>query len=237
MFGFTVLWLEFAGLVVIATVVMAALLREPKRDTAQQRAEDVAPVAAKPCYRELFIRDTILFFVGLTAFNLCILAVIAFMPTILQMRGIESTMSGFISTLPMLIALVSCPLIGMLADRVGSPKALLAAGMAFFGPCVFLVYTQTGVLMWAAAIIMGIMALGTAGLILSLYTRILPRLELAPIAMGVSVSIQGIGQFLGTFLVQLLLGPEFLNVALAGVVVMLIGLAGAASFGFCRMRR
>ena len=279
LYGFTALWLMFAGLVVVATTTMAVLLREPKEEksdsslvtldsiqglegdlqvacvcptmslspdgekgTEQQGRDDasahqIPDVTTKPRYRELLTKNIIFFFIGLTSFNLCILAAITFLPTILQMRGVEATMSGFISTLPMLISIVACPLIGIIADRIGSPKGLLVFGMSFFGPCVYLMYTQTGALMWTGAALMGIMALGSGGMIMSLFTRIMPRLELAPIAIGLSVTIQGVGQFLGTFVVQLLLGPEFLNVTLAGVVIMLFGLIGAASFGFCRMLR
>ena len=44
--------------------------------------------------------------------------------------------------------------------------------------------------------------------------------------MGLMVTVQGVGQFLGTFLVQMLLGPSLDHWFLAGGVLMGLGLAG-----------
>ena len=69
---------------------------------------------------------------------------------------------------------------------------------------------------------------------LSGYTKILPRPELASIAMGVMITVQGIGQFLGTFLVQGLLGPDLLNWFFAGAVIMVLGFVGTAALALIR---
>ena len=66
------------------------------------------------------------------------------------------------------------------------------------------------------------------------YTKILARPELASIAMGVMICVQGIGQFLGTFLVQALLGPDLLNWFFAGAVIMVLGLAGAGALALIK---
>ena len=69
---------------------------------------------------------------------------------------------------------------------------------------------------------------------LSGFTKILPRPELASIGMGLMITVQGIGQFLGTFLVQGLLGPDLLNWFFAGSVIMVLGFAGTAALALIR---
>ena len=54
--------------------------------------------------------------------------------------------------------------------------------------------------------------------------------------MGLMVTVQGVGQFLGTFLVQMLLGPSLDHWFLAGGVLMGLGLAGTILLALCRMR-
>ena len=169
-------------------------------------------------------------------FNICLLAILAFVPTILQMQGFDPTFSGFVSTVPMLLSIVSSPLFGALSDVWGRCKPLLVAAMFVMGPCTCALYTDTGPLMWVAVAVMGLVGMGGVGLFLSGYVKLLPRPELASIGMGVMVLVQGIGQFLGTFFVQILLGPDLAHWGFAGGVLLTFGLAGTAALVLCRMR-
>ena len=87
------------------------------------------------CIRDRVRRDTLLFFAGFAAFNVCLLAVLTYVPTILQMQGFDPTLSGLISTAPMLLSVVSSPLFGAVSDRLGRTKPLLVASMLVMGPC------------------------------------------------------------------------------------------------------
>lgn len=254
-FGFGGTWILFAGFAAFAAVLVAVFVRMPRiqasghedsgrsvapfrKDAAlsgAQRAE-APPGASKPRYRELFTRDIVLLFTGLASFNICLLAILAFVPTILQMQGFDPTVSGFISTAPMLLSVVSSPLFGAVSDRLGRSKPLLVASMLVMGPCTFALYVDTGVLMWCAVALMGFVGMGSVGLFLSAYAKILPRPELASIGMGVLVLVQGVGQFLGTFLVQALLGPSLTEWAFAGGVLMVLGFAGSFALFLCRIR-
>lgn len=104
------------------------------------------------------------------------------------------------------------------------------------GPCTFLMYTNTGVLLWAAVLVMGLVGMGGVGMFLSGFTKLLPRPELASIGMGVMVTVQGLGQFLGTFLVQALLGPALANWVFAGSILMILGFLGTGALLLCRMK-
>lgn len=228
--GFSGLWIGFAAVAAVAAVVELLLIREPAVAAPQQGA---AP-EEKPRYREVINRDVLLFFVGFAVFNICLLSILAFVPTILQMQGFDPTLSGFISTAPMLMSILSSPLFGIIADKIGRYKPLLVLAMVVMGPCTFIMYTNTGLLLWVAVVVMGLIGMGGVGMFLSGFTKILPRPELASIGMGLMITVQGIGQFLGTFLVQGLLGPDLLNWFFAGGVIMVLGFAGTAALALIR---
>lgn len=236
--GFAGLWSAYALVAVAAAAVVAVAIKVPAAPGAPiAPAAPAAPApAARPRYRELCTKNIALFFVGFAIFNICLLAILTFVPTILQMQGFDPTLSGFISTAPMLLSIVASPLFGALSDKTGRRKPLLIASMLVMGPCTFVLYTNTGALLWVAVALMGLVGMGGVGLFLSGYLAILPRPELASIAMGVLVLVQATGQFLGTFLVQALLGPALENWVFAGGVIMALGLAGTAALALCRMK-
>lgn len=256
--GLTSLWLFYCALVVIATVIMCICVRDPFKKGSPVAPEDavnasegasgvaqsgVAPsnaaglhIGSKPSYRELLTKDVLLFFCGFIAFNICLLAVLSLVPSILQMRGMDVSLSGFVSTLPMIISVASSPFFGMLSDKTGKTKWLLVFCLFFLGPCTFVLYNFEGAVMWVGAVVMGVIGMGTTGLMITAFMKVISRPELATIGMGVLICVQGIGQFLGTFLVQGLLGPSFENTLLAGSVVMVIGLVGTLCTALCRMR-
>lgn len=256
--GLTSLWLFYCALVVIATVIMCICVRDPFKKGSPVAPEDavnasegasgvaqsgVAPsnaaglhIGSKPSYRELLTKDVLLFFCGFIAFNICLLAVLSLVPSILQMRGMDVSLSGFVSTLPMIISVASSPFFGMLSDKTGKTKWLLVFCLFFLGPCTFVLYNFEGAVMWVGAVVMGVIGMGTTGLMITAFMKVISRPELATIGMGVLICVQGIGQFLGTFLVQGLLGPSFENTLLAGSVVMVIGLVGTLCTALCKIR-
>ena len=243
--GLTSLWLFYCALVVIATVIMCICVRDPFKNASSAALEDAVAMpgevagsqaGSKPSYRELLTKDVLLFFCGFIAFNICLLAVLSLVPSILQTRGMDVSLSGFVSTLPMIISVASSPLFGMLSDKTGKTKWLLVFCLFFLGPCTFVLYNFEGAVMWIGAVVMGVIGMGTTGLMITAFMKVISRPELATIGMGVLICVQGIGQFLGTFLVQGLLGPSFENTLLAGSVVMVIGLVGTLCTALCKMR-
>lgn len=193
-------------------------------------------VPVKPRYRDIFSKDMFLFFGAFVVYNICMLAILAFVPTILQMQGFDPTLSGIISTAPMLLSIISSPLFGVISDRIGRNKPLLIIAMFVMGPCTFLLYTQTGPLLWVGVFAMGLLGMGGIGQYLSGFTKLLPSPELASVGMGVLVTFQGVGQFLGTFFVQMLLGPQLTEWWFAGIVLMFLGFAGTALIAICKLR-
>lgn len=239
--GFRGVWIAYAVVAVVAAVVVAVVVRMPRDEDLFQAIEDAAagqpaPVSGLAAYKEIFTKNIALFFVGFAIFNICLLSILAFVPTILQMQDFDPTLSGFISTAPMLCSILSSPLFGVISDKIGRVKPLLCLAMLVMGPCTFLMFNYTNALMWVAVALMGLIGMGGVGMFLSAFTKLLPRPELGSIGMGVMVCIQGVGQFLGTFLVQMLLGPDLTNWMFAGLVIMVLGFVGTASLALIKMR-
>lgn len=229
LWGMSVLWLVYAAIVVVAAILMLAIVKKPNSAADQQDGG-----AAR--FGRLFTRDMLLYFVGFIAFNVCLLAVLSYVPTILQNRGMDATASGLVSTLPMILSLVSSPFFGRVSDKTGKTKRLLVLTVAFLGPCAFVLYVSSGAVMWGAAVVMGLVGMGSTGLMILGLMKVLPDPSLKTIGMGALITVQGIGQFLGTFLVQLLLGPAFDNVYIAGAGVLAIGIVGTVCLAACRFR-
>ena len=95
---------------------------------------------------------------------------------------------------------------------------------------------QTCALPISGVLLMGLVGMGAVAMFLTAYSKLLPRPDLASIGMGVLVLFQGLGQFLGTFFVQMLLGPTLDNWMFAGLVLMGLGLIGTGFLLMCKMR-
>ena len=52
---------------------------------------------------------------------------------------------------------------------------------------------------------------GSTGLLIAAFMRVLPDHRLASVGMGVLITIQGVGQYMGSALVQVLLGPQLIR--------------------------
>ncbi len=231
--GFAGVWVIYAAAAVVFAIVVAVIVKNPGE--ALEGAAD-APTEGKVGYGELVKPNILLFFAAFLVFNMTLMAVLSFGPTFLQQQGVDPTLSGFISTLPMLLAVISSPLFGALSDKLGRCKPLYLAAMLVMGPCTLLLLTQTGPLMWVGAIVMGLVGLGGPVMCLTSYINVLGRPELMSIGMGVLMLVQSLGQFLGTWLVPLLLGPDVSSWMLTGIVMCVIGFAGTAALALCKFR-
>ena len=232
--GFVGVWVIYAALAVVFAIGVAVIVKSPGK--ALEEATEAAAVEEKVSYSELIKPNILLFFVAFLVFNLTLMAVLNFGPTFLQQQGIDPTLSGFISTLPMLLAVISSPLFGTMSDKIGRCKPLYLAALFVMGPCTFLLLTQTGPLMWVGAIVMGLVGLGGPVMCLTSYINVLGRPELMSIGMGVLMLVQSLGQFLGSWLTPILLGPDMSAWMFAGIVMCVIGFVGTAALAFCKFK-
>lgn len=264
--GFVGVWVVYAGAAVVFAAVVAFAVKDPGKaleETAAAAASDSSESSAssgfavpgesdepvesagsvasaaeeeKVSYLELVKPNILLFYTAFLVFNMTLLAVLGFAPTFMQMQGVDPTLSGFISTLPMLLAVVSSPLFGSLSDKLGRCKPLYLASLAVMGPCTLLLLTQTGPLMWVGAVVMGLVGLGGPVMCLTSYMHVLGRPELMSIGMGVLMLVQSLGQFLGTWLTPLLLGADMSGWMFAGTVMCVLGFVGTAALAFCKFK-
>ena len=240
--GFRGLCLAYAGLAALSGVVLQVAVKVPQDDAAGGLVDECVPSAttsrcpklAEGRLRVFLARDTWCFLVSFALFQMLLLGVLSFAPTAMQQRGVGVVESGFASTLPMLLAIVSSLAFGRLSDRFGRNKPLYLAGMLAMAPCTWLLLTTTGPVMWVAAVVMGLFAMGAPTVVVAAYPRVLGKPGLLGVGMGVLLLVQSLGQFLGSFVPSLLLGPDLTQWALCGAVLCAAGLAGAALVAACR---
>jgi MFS family permease len=230
MTGFVGVWVIYAAAAVVFALIVMIFVKEPGKALGESIRDANEAVAQEPTvkvsYAALFKPNILIFLVGWALFNMVLLAMLAFSPTFMQMEGLDATLSGFVSTLPMLLAVISSPLFGALADKTGKLKVLISVAMVVMGPCAFVLLTNTGPLMWVAAVVMGIVGLGAPVMFITCFTTVIGKPELMAIAMGFFMLIQSLGQFLGTAVTPLLLGTNLTGWTITGIVVMILGFAG-----------
>lgn len=230
-FGFVGVWVVYA----IFAVIFAALVAFFVKFNDVVDAVETAPekeIEEKVSYAEFLKPNTLFYLLGFLFFNLVLMTVLAFSPVWMQEQHIDPTLSGFISTLPMLLAVISSPLFGSLSDKLGRCKPLYLVAMFAMGPCAFLMLSGSGVLLWIGAIIMGLLGLGGPVMCLTAYGNVLGKPALIAIGMGVLMLIQSLGQFLGTFLAPMLLGAG--GWMTLGIAMFVFGLLGTACLAACR---
>ena len=143
------------GAVPVSYTHLDVYKRQPQDDAAGGLVDECVPSAttsrcpklAEGRLRVFLARDTWCFLVPFALFQMLLLGVLSFAPTAMQQRGVGVVESGFASTLPMLLAIVSSLAFGRLSDRFGRNKPLYLAGMLAMAPCTWLLLTTTGPVM------------------------------------------------------------------------------------------
>lgn len=198
---------------------------------AKRAPQDAALPRAR--VRDLFTRDLLLILGGFLMFNMVLISMLTYSPTFLQGEGMDPTLSGFASTLPMLLAVVTSPLFGVLADKTGRIKLLQVVSMLAMGPCACVLLTTASPALWVAAVVMGLVGLGAPTMFLITYPLSVSKVELMPIAMGLLVMVQSLGQFLGALVAPMVLAGGWMAL---GLFVMVLGLVGTGLLALARMK-
>lgn len=237
--GFSGVWIVYAVFALIAALIFAFYIKVPGRSVGIVEAYDEAAAQAdKGSYKEFLKKDILLFLIAFVCMNMVMLALLGLLPSVLQLpeKGFSMSLAGFATTLASLLALVSSPVFGAIADKIGRVKPLLVITLFVLGPCLFVMYTQTGAAFWVATCVLGLIGFGCMGLLIAAWMQLIPRPELVAKGMGLLTIVQCIGQFLGTFFIQLMLGPTYENYLLAGIVLTIIGLLGTGAIALSRLR-
>ena len=239
--GYVGLWVAYAVLTAASGVAVALYVKIPAHVPAAQAEQQMADGSAQTQngerpWKVFFKPNTWLFFFPFAVFQMVLLTILSYAPTSLQQQGMSPALSGVVSTLPMLLAVISSIAFGAISDRLGRGKPLVLIGMLVLGPCCFVMLNFSGISMWAALVVMGLVAMGTPTVFVAAYPTVLGKPELMSVGMGVLLLMQSLGQFLGTFVSSALLGPAIDQWVLCGAVTCALALVATASVALCKFR-
>lgn len=232
--GLTGTWLLYAAVVVVAAIVLAVFVRVPSQKP--MTAAELEPKPTLADYLKLMRPQALLYFYAYLVFNIEILAVLSYTPTMLQGQGIDASLSGFAASLPGLLAAVSSPVIGKIIDRTGKTKPYYLIGLAVSAPATLLMLTQAGPLLWIGAFAIGLIGYAIPVCTLTSLPQIAGSKELLPTAMGVLMLVQCFGEFLGSLVTPMLLGSSGTDWMFCGIVMCIVGITGAIALLFVKFK-
>ena len=230
--GFAGLWIAYAAFMALSTIVFMVYVRFPHQE--QEGALPESKTATRSSFVSLygvfFKPNTLLFFLGFAAFQILLLSVLTYAPTALQQRGMSPAMSGFVSTLPQLISIVTAIAFGAIADAIHRTKPLVIIGMIAMAICAPAALVTDAPVLWAILVAMGLLAMGVPTVVMAAYPTLLADPSKLTVGMGVMMLVQSLGQFLGSLIPSIVLGPGLNNWTACSTVLFVLGLAATACF-------
>lgn len=230
--GFAGLWIAYAAFMALSTIVFMVYVRFPRQEQEGAFPESKAATRSSSVsiYGVFFKPNTLLFFLGFAAFQILLLSVLTYAPTALQQRGMSPAMSGFVSTLPQLISIVTAIAFGAIADAIHRTKPLVIIGMIAMAICAPAALVTDTPVLWAILVAMGLLAMGVPTVVMAAYPKLLADPSKLTVGMGVMMLVQSLGQFLGSLIPSIVLGPDLSNWTVCSIVLFLLGLAATACF-------
>ena len=230
--GFAGLWIAYAAFMALSTIVFMVYVRFPRQEQEGAFPESKAATRSSSVsiYDVFFKPNTLLFFLGFAAFQILLLSVLTYAPTALQQRGMSPAMSGFVSTLPQLISIVTAIAFGAIADAIHRTKPLVIIGMIAMAICAPAALVTDAPVLWAILVVMGLLAMGVPTVVMAAYPKLLADPSKLTVGMGVMMLVQSLGQFLGSLIPSIVLGPDLSNWTVCSIVLFLLGLAATACF-------
>ena len=230
--GFAGLWIAYAAFMALSTSVFMVYVWFPRQEQEGAFPESKAATRSSSVsiYGVFFKPNTLLFFLGFAAFQILLLSVLTYAPTALQQRGMSPAMSGFVSTLPQLISIVTAIAFGAIADAIHRTKPLVIIGMIAMAICAPAALVTDTPVLWAILVAMGLLAMGVPTVVMAAYPKLLADPSKLTVGMGVMMLVQSLGQFLGSLIPSIVLGPDLSNWTVCSIVLFLLGLAATACF-------
>lgn len=229
-------WLLYAAIVAAAALIMAILVKDKPVVVGEGGQSEGDASAGLADYLYFLKPQSLLFFFAYLVFNIEILAVLSYAPTFLQQQGMNASLSGFAASLPGLLAIVSSLAFGKIIDKTGKTKLIYVVALAASAPSTMLMLTQSGPLLWVGAVGVGLIGYGIPVACLTALPQIAGTKEMMPAAMGIFTLVQCLGEFLGSLVTPMLLGPGMDQWAFCGVVMLVVGLLGAVAMALCRIK-
>lgn len=175
-----------------------------------------------------------LFMIAWLSFNLLNFAIMSYGPTYLQGVGFDASISGFVTTIPMLLSLLTGPIGGAIIDRTHCPKQMLVLALLVNVLTTVLLFTQRGFLVWVAVVIMGLLATLTFVATLSSVADVIKDKSAYTVAISVYMFVQCGGELLASFVAPVLLGSNLDNWPALTIACGVAGLVGLLSAVFTK---
>lgn len=168
-------------------------------------------------------------------FNAASIAIGTFLPTFLvSMRGYSLGLAAFVTSLSTMVCLLSCPVGGLLSDRLGTRKWVYTVPFAIAAVMWLFPFTITGWLIPAYTIALGLIS----GPVATATFAAVPETMKRPQLVGIGMAIVMLGQNLGMFVGPAVFGKlaESVGWATAGYMLIPISILGIVAGWLVKVR-
>lgn len=225
--GFSVTWILYGVVMCIATLLLFFIFKDIK--TVKEADDGLRRNPASPASIALFM-------VSFMLFCLMQIAILNYFPICLQLRfGMDSSLAGFLATLPSLIAVPFSILCGSLSDKHGTYKYVYIVTMIIFTPAVAMIFAFDGALFFVGYALVCIGLAAPAVNTVAVFE--LFRSRNSGIGMAVLIGISCLGQSVGNIVVSALLGNDFTGWIPASIFLLVCGVAACVCVAFARSKR
>jgi MFS family permease len=233
--GWQAVWWLGAAFAVLALVLYAVFFRNPGAGEVAGSEETRASAALPSMRKAMANRHIWLLSLEFLCFNVVALGINTFYPTFLnQERGYSLTSAAFIASLVMVGTLFSAPLGGVMSDRIGSRKKMIAIPALALAVTLFFPFSVSGWLIPALMLIMGLVS----GPIPTSSFAAVPEVMALPQLAGIGMAVLALGQNLGMFIGPWAFGKfvETMSWAAAGYLMIPVCLAGIVAILLVKVR-
>lgn len=195
--GWRAVWWLAAGLTAAAMLIFGLFIRRPP----QLMPAGAQPAAQPPLAQTLANRNIWLLSAAFMCFNLALVSFATYFPTFLNtVRGYDLGTAGFIASISNMVTLVSAPLAGLLSDRLGTRRKMIALPFLVVGVMILLPFQVAGAWIVVSLVLMAVVAGAIPTATFAAAPEVMPRPELAGLGLAVILIGQNLGQLLGPVL-------------------------------------
>ena len=229
-FGWRSVWWFNAGVAGIAAVLYAAVVRGGSRhDGAAGREPGPSPWLALRSGR-LWLLGA-----GFAAFCVSLAALNTFLPTYLvEVHGAGLAAAASTTSLVLVAFVVGSPLAGVVSDRLGSRRVVSAAALLGMAALWLLPFAVDASLVPVVLVAFGVLAGAVPPTTFASAPELVPDLRLVPMAIGVVMRGQNVGNIVGPSAFAATLDAQ--GWATAAIAMAVVTAAGAIGVWFARGR-
>jgi len=229
--GWQAVWWLGAGFALVTMLLYALLMRRPP-------ATEPAAGQGRPgldLRAALANRDIWLLALAFACFNLALIGLATFYPTFLvEVRGYPLSQAAFVASIATLVVLVSAPLAGVISDRIGSRRLVVALPFLVLAVLFIFPFRVSGWQITAVMVVQGLAAGAIATATFAAAPEVMRKPQWAGLGLAVILVGQNLGQLIGPVLLGELIGR--VGWVAAGYALIPICLLGFASAWLVRVR-